>query len=243
MIGKDGEGFLQPCGAALRPGIVERHDKVAGTDGLQPAVDHLPGGQQIRQRHGCVIMAERCPEDRRSRQGGGNPGHHRHGWVARLRAQLACQRREGVHARVTRAHQRHPLTPGGPPQGFAGPSGLVAVLPAGHCPLEEVSRVLRWFAASSAGQCGACVNGLPALAGAFDQLTGGDPGGRADGWLDRWSPMVMGRGACKLPDGAVRFLDSARTAFADHIADHRRRGPCQPNPTRILPTPTPDALR
>lgn len=129
------------------------------------------------------------------------------------------------------------------PLGASLGCGLVAVLPAGHCPLQEVSRVLRWLAASSAGQCGACVNGLPALAGAFDQLTRGDRSGRADGWLDRWSPMVTGRGACKLPDGAVRFLDSARAAFAGHIGEHRRRGPCPPNSNQLLPTPNPDSWR
>jgi NADH:ubiquinone oxidoreductase subunit F (NADH-binding) len=115
--------------------------------------------------------------------------------------------------------------------------GLVAVMPEDQCPLFEVGRVLRWLAASSAGQCGACVNGLPALSGAFDELVTGDRGGRARPRLDRWSAMVVGRGACKLPDGAVRFLDSARRVFAGHVEQHRRYGPCRPNQFEILPTP------
>jgi NADH:ubiquinone oxidoreductase subunit F (NADH-binding) len=115
--------------------------------------------------------------------------------------------------------------------------GLIAALPEGHCPLEEVSGVLHWMAANSAGQCGSCVNGLPALVDAFDRLAGGDGDRTARGHIDRWLPMVVGRGACKLPDGTARFLDSARRVFAPHIQEHRRNGPCRPNERQLLPTP------
>ncbi len=125
------------------------------------------------------------------------------------------------------------------PAGASVGCGLVAVMPEDLCPLFEVGRVLRWLAASSAGQCGACVNGLPALSGAFDALVTGDRSGDADPRLDRWSAMVVGRGACKLPDGAVRFLESARRVFASHIEAHRRDGPCRPNKHELLPAPRP----
>ena len=115
--------------------------------------------------------------------------------------------------------------------------GLVAALPEGHCPLEEVSGVLRWMAANSAGQCGSCVNGLPALVGAFDRIVGGDRDGGAARSIDRWAPMVAGRGACKLPDGTAHFLESSRRVFASHIEEHRRNGPCRPNQRQFLPTP------
>jgi NADH:ubiquinone oxidoreductase subunit F (NADH-binding) len=115
--------------------------------------------------------------------------------------------------------------------------GLIAAVPEGHCPLEEVSGVLRWMAANSAGQCGACVNGLPALAGAFDRVVAGDRNGVAGKKMDRWSPMVAGRGACKLPDGTAHFVDSARRVFAGHIDEHRRVGPCRRNQRQLLPTP------
>jgi NADH:ubiquinone oxidoreductase subunit F (NADH-binding) len=120
--------------------------------------------------------------------------------------------------------------------------GLVAALPVGHCPLQEVSAVTAWLAANSAGQCGACVHGLPAIAGAVDRL-GHDGASGADSDLDRWLPMVVGRGACKLPDGTARFVQSARRVFADHIDQHRRYGPCLPNPFRVLPTPKPGSWR
>lgn len=123
------------------------------------------------------------------------------------------------------------------PLGASIGCGLVAALPVGHCPLHEVDAVLAWLAANSAGQCGACVNGLPVLSHAFAELAAGDRTGSAAAGLDRWTPMVAGRGACKLPDGAVRFLASARVAFADHIETHRRSGPCPPNRTTTLPTP------
>jgi NADH:ubiquinone oxidoreductase subunit F (NADH-binding) len=122
--------------------------------------------------------------------------------------------------------------------------GLVAVLPEGHCPLQEVSDVLGWLASSSAGQCGACVNGLPALAGAFQEIAlVGDRDATASGRLDRWAPMIAGRGACKLPDGAIRFMESARRVFADHLDRHRLDGPCPTNKTAFLPTPRPGEWR
>lgn len=121
--------------------------------------------------------------------------------------------------------------------------GVLAVLPAERCPLQDVSRVLHWLAASSAGQCGACVNGLPALAGAFDAAVAGNRGGVASRQMDRWIPMVAGRGACKLPDGAVKFLHSARQVFAAHLEDHRRHGPCPPNGLPLLPAPAPGGWR
>jgi NADH:ubiquinone oxidoreductase subunit F (NADH-binding) len=121
--------------------------------------------------------------------------------------------------------------------------GLLASMPAERCPLQDVSDVLHWLAASSAGQCGACVNGLPALAGAFDGAVGGDTASNSSARLDRWTPMLLGRGACKLPDGAVRFLHSARRVFASHLDDHRRYGPCPANPFPLFPTPRPGEWR
>ena len=123
--------------------------------------------------------------------------------------------------------------------------GAVAVLPSGCCPLAEVARVAHWLAGQSAGQCGPCANGLPAIAGALVQLAAGDPDGRAEVLVHRWTAMVEGRGACKLPDGAAHFVLSALDVFAGHLAEHRRGGRC-PNPDArpVLATPGPrDARR
>ena len=42
--------------------------------------------------------------------------------------------------------------------------GAISVLGPDRCPLAEVARVTRWLAEQSAGQCGPCVHGLPAIA-------------------------------------------------------------------------------
>jgi NADH:ubiquinone oxidoreductase subunit F (NADH-binding) len=107
--------------------------------------------------------------------------------------------------------------------------GVVAVLGADTCPLAEVVRVTRWLAGQSAGQCGPCTSGLPAVAGAVEAVRAGDRMGNAEHAARRWSSMVEGRGACKLPDGAVRFVRSALDVFSGHVELHRRLGPCRPS--------------
>jgi len=120
--------------------------------------------------------------------------------------------------------------------------GALTVLPAGACGLAEAARVTRWLANQNAGQCGPCTLGLPAIADAMDAIVSGDPTGRAEADLRRWVSLVKGRGACKHPDGAARFVESSLWAFHDHLAAHRRRGPCPPS-APILPTPPPGAWR
>jgi NADH:ubiquinone oxidoreductase subunit F (NADH-binding) len=118
-------------------------------------------------------------------------------------------------------------------------AGVVVVLPRDHvCGLAESARVARWLADENAGQCGPCVNGLDAIAEAMRQLVAGDPQGRAEKWCRRWLDMVRGRGACKHPDGAARFVASSLDAFADEIAAHRKHGPCPRTEQALLPTPT-----
>jgi NADH:ubiquinone oxidoreductase subunit F (NADH-binding) len=105
--------------------------------------------------------------------------------------------------------------------------GVVVVLPEPSCPLEESARVTRWLSGQSAGQCGPCVNGLPALAGAMEDLARGRDVARAERDARRWAAMAEGRGACKLPDGAARFVRSVLRCFAAHLELHRELGgPC-----------------
>ena len=120
--------------------------------------------------------------------------------------------------------------------------GTLAVLPTGACGLAESARVTRWLADQTAAQCGPCTIGLPAIASAMEHLVAGERSGRAEKDLRRWLELVNGRGACKHPDGAARFVDSSLWAFGDDLAEHRRRGPCQDS-TAILPTPTPGGWR
>jgi NADH:ubiquinone oxidoreductase subunit F (NADH-binding) len=120
--------------------------------------------------------------------------------------------------------------------------GLVAALPAGACGVTETARVARYLASESAGQCGPCVHGLDAIAGALEALATGHaaPGTVHD--LERWLGDVQGRGACHLPDAAVGFVRSALRVFADDFVRHERKGPCAAAQSRrapVLPLPDP----
>jgi NADH:ubiquinone oxidoreductase subunit F (NADH-binding) len=70
------------------------------------------------------------------------------------------------------------------------------------------------------------VHGLDAIAGAVESLAAGTAGPGTMARLERWCGQVAGRGACRHPDGLVRFLRSALVVFADEFEDHRRHGPC-----------------
>jgi NADH:ubiquinone oxidoreductase subunit F (NADH-binding) len=104
--------------------------------------------------------------------------------------------------------------------------GLVVALPADRCPVAETARLLDWLASESTGQCGPCINGLPAIASGFGDLVTGEAGAEGLDRLHRWAGMVAGRGACHHPDGAVRLLLSTLAVHGDHLRDHARRGPC-----------------
>lgn len=114
--------------------------------------------------------------------------------------------------------------------------GAIATLAAGACGLLDLARVTRWLAHQNAGQCGPCVNGLPSIADAVEALYRGDRSGGAERQLRRWMDMVEGRGACKHPDGVVRFVRSGLRVFASDIERHRRHGPCA-SAHPVLPVP------
>jgi NADH:ubiquinone oxidoreductase subunit F (NADH-binding) len=105
-------------------------------------------------------------------------------------------------------------------------AGVVAALGRSACPVQELAATIGWLASESAGQCGPCSHGLPALA----DLLAAIAQGRApeDAWqrLLRWTADLPRRGACHLPDGAVRFLRSGMGVFAAELSEHQRLGPC-----------------
>jgi NADH:ubiquinone oxidoreductase subunit F (NADH-binding) len=116
--------------------------------------------------------------------------------------------------------------------------GVLVALPHGACGLAESARVTRWLADQNAGQCGPCVHGLGALARGMDRLVAGRASRRTGRDIGHLSALVAGRGACRHPDGAVRFVTSALRVFGPHADDHERHGPCPARPP-LLPTPTP----
>lgn len=108
------------------------------------------------------------------------------------------------------------------PAGAIAGAGVLIALPAARCGLAETASVARSLALESAGQCGPCFNGLPAIATALAELAQPRPAGPALANLRRWAGLVTGRGACRHPDGTVRFVASALTVFAAEIAGHAR---------------------
>ena len=120
-------------------------------------------------------------------------------------------------------------------------AAILVVLGRDRCGLAETARVVDYLAQENAGQCGPCFNGLPALAGAFQRLARGPWDERLGPHIDRWLAVVPSRGACRHPDGAMRFAASALGAFADDVAHHRAHGPCAHGSAALLPVPRPTA--
>lgn len=117
-------------------------------------------------------------------------------------------------------------------------SGVIVALPAYRCGLAETARVVHWLASESAGQCGPCVFGLPAIAAVLDDLVRGHARWEDVEDLHRWITELPGRGACRHPDGAARLVASALNVFAYDVDKHLAGRPCpgiagQP----VLPTP------
>jgi len=110
-------------------------------------------------------------------------------------------------------------------------AGAIVALPASTCVAAEVARVVDYLAGESAGQCGPCVHGLRAISDALTSERRGDR--RAD--IERWAGMVDGRGACRHPDGTVRFVRSALAVFAGEFAHHAKHRSCGRRCARVLP--------
>ncbi|MCB5166750.1 ferredoxin [Streptomyces bambusae] len=123
--------------------------------------------------------------------------------------------------------------------GAAFGAGAVLPLPPDTCPLGETLRVARWLAGETAGQCGPCFLGLPAVADVLAEVERG--GGRASlEALDRAMGAVVGRGACSHPDGTARFVASAAAAFPEEFAAHAAGAGCGRPVLGALPVPVPD---
>jgi hypothetical protein len=78
------------------------------------------------------------------------------------------------------------------------------------------------------------VHGLDSIAGALAQIAGGTAKPAVAGALERWLDQVSGRGACRHPDGATRFVRSGLRVFADELALHGR-GSCSGSGRPLLP--------
>lgn len=97
-------------------------------------------------------------------------------------------------------------------------AGIVHVLGPDACPLAVASAVVDYLAGQSAGTCGPCVNGLPALSKAIREALRGHAAAER---VDQLAQLINGRGACAHPDGTVRMVQSMFTALPEEIVAHR----------------------
>jgi NADH:ubiquinone oxidoreductase subunit F (NADH-binding) len=126
------------------------------------------------------------------------------------------------------------------PAGAALGPGVLAVLPESRCGLAETARIVGFLASQIAGQCGPCVNGMPALAEAMNWIAFGQPEADLVGWAQQLTRLVSGRGACHLPDGAAALVASAISVFDADLRAHVAAGPCaRAGAAPLLPIPRP----
>jgi NADH:ubiquinone oxidoreductase subunit F (NADH-binding) len=108
------------------------------------------------------------------------------------------------------------------PQGV----GILAPLPPSSCGLAETARIATYMAGESAGQCGPCVFGLPAIAAELGRLAAGIGGIATIQRIEQLCTTVAGRGACRHPDGVIRFVQSALAVFESDAWAHVSGRPC-----------------
>ncbi|MGB9376689.1 MAG: NADH-ubiquinone oxidoreductase-F iron-sulfur binding region domain-containing protein, partial [Mycobacteriales bacterium] len=103
-------------------------------------------------------------------------------------------------------------------------AGVLLALPMTACPLVESAPLVERMAAETVGQCGPCINGLPAIASVLSSLATGTAGDGDLTRLRRWCGMVDGRGACAHPDGVAGFVRSLLSSFESEVEWHLRGG-------------------
>jgi NADH:ubiquinone oxidoreductase subunit F (NADH-binding) len=193
QIAERGPGWFRSFGSTGEPG--PRLASISGAV-LAPGVVETAAGIGI----GALLAAAGGPVRPVASIGlGGLSG----GWLTEAEAAGAIWSRAGLGA-----------------YGFTPGPGTVHVLGEDECPVRHVAGVLGHAAGESAGQCGPCMFGVPAVAEDFRLL--------ADGRADRalWQRLqgrvglLAGRGACRFPDGVAGYARSALRAFADEVEVH-----------------------
>jgi NADH:ubiquinone oxidoreductase subunit F (NADH-binding) len=98
-------------------------------------------------------------------------------------------------------------------------AGVLLPLDPASCPVEVTARIVAYLAGHSAGRCGPCKNGLPALAQSLDVLARGSDQ-TTTVRVKELASLVTGRGACAHPDGTVRLVRSLFRSFPEEIRAH-----------------------
>ena len=212
LIARFGAGWFRELGPR-RPG----RPRVPGRD-RRPGPRSSPSAARST-GPGSTRSRSACPSASWSAGPAARPSALRRSWPAGTSA-AGCRttRRSASRSAIPRS------APRAPPSG----SGVLVLLPESACGLAETAWIAGFLATQSAGQCGPCANGLPALAGLLEQLAFGRPDRQALGWAERLVTLVARRGACHLPDGTAAFVASALT-------DLRRRGAPARRGRAVLP--------
>ena len=98
-------------------------------------------------------------------------------------------------------------------------AGVLLPVAEGACPVTVTSAIVTYLAGQSAGRCGPCRFGLPALARATAMLGRGGVV-RAAARIEQLAQTVEGRGACAHPDGTARLVRSLLRTFPGEVAAH-----------------------
>jgi NADH:ubiquinone oxidoreductase subunit F (NADH-binding) len=206
LVSQLGADLYAAVGTAAEPGTVLL--TVWGVDG-RPRVVETPAGLPLAQVLD-LAGAERG-------QGVLVGGYHG-AWITPSAANRALVSRESIAK-----------------AGGALGAGIILPIAGDVCPLGEVARVAAYLGAESAGQCGPCRLGVPAIARSLQALASGDIGDEALSAVRQGTQTVRGRGACHHPDGAARFVTSALTAFAADVEVHLAGGTCGRPVRGVLP--------
>jgi NADH:ubiquinone oxidoreductase subunit F (NADH-binding) len=105
-------------------------------------------------------------------------------------------------------------------------AGVLVAIGRDSCGIRETELIARFMAAESAGQCGPCLFGLPAIAADLGAIADGVADATTLDRLLRRCAAVAGRGACAHPDGVVRLVRSALGVFAADLESHLQGFPC-----------------
>ncbi len=199
LIARYGPGWFRSVGTPTEPGTMLVTLSGEAPAGVLEVPLGTPLGDLLRDHAGLDAA------DVRAVLLGGYHGT----WVSGDRTAQACLSRESLA-----------------PLGATPGAGVVHVLGAGGCGLQVSADIATYLAQQSAGQCGPCLNGLPALAETLTQLAYRRPQPNTVRQVTRLVALVEGRGSCKHPDGTARFIRSALRTFSEDVELHLR-GRCE----------------
>ncbi|MBO1755040.1 NADH-ubiquinone oxidoreductase-F iron-sulfur binding region domain-containing protein [Allobranchiibius sp. CTAmp26] len=106
------------------------------------------------------------------------------------------------------------------PYGIPTGTGAVHVLGRSACPVDHLAQIATFAAGESAGQCGPCMFGVPAVASQLERLADGVLPAEEMLDLHHRLGMLPGRGACRFPDGVSRFVASGLRTFSAEVDAH-----------------------